>query len=302
MTTIYEYNYKKAGPVRVLLLLSAKLEKTAMASSEDKSLDIFGKPLELTEQEIAVLGDDAVRVFLRRVLSVETHTKKGIVSDPKTLVVSSSRCHVIAQKPSVKLETSFNFLKITLIECSEKKLVFHLIGEGRPREFTTDRKNGVTIVGLILAQLKNLFPVTPLDTLIKASYSTESINSEVSLLHESLRQAMDSSDPNSLESFITIYGFLCDLHNIPYIAEISSYLRAAYWTHGFRELNLRDFEHFSIRDLLPLVATLRHNNYFDSFSVDGMKVTGEVFDELAHTLVHSQTLKKLKLTNCSLKP
>lgn len=48
MATIYEYNYKKAGPVRVLLLLSAKLEKTAMASSEDKSLDIFGKPLELT--------------------------------------------------------------------------------------------------------------------------------------------------------------------------------------------------------------------------------------------------------------
>ena len=64
--------------------------------------------------------------------------------------------------------------------------------------------------------------LSPYSSLLKASYSSDSINSEVSLLHESLRQAMESSDPNSLESYITIYGFLCDLHNIPYIPEISS--------------------------------------------------------------------------------
>ena len=34
-----------------------------------------------------MLGD-GVRVFLHRVLSVETHTKKGDVSEPKTLVMA----------------------------------------------------------------------------------------------------------------------------------------------------------------------------------------------------------------------
>lgn len=48
MTTIYEYNYKKAGPGQSFAAFISKIGKTAMASSEDKSLDIFGKPLELT--------------------------------------------------------------------------------------------------------------------------------------------------------------------------------------------------------------------------------------------------------------
>ena len=59
-------------------------------------------------------------------------------------------------------------------------------------------------------------------SLLKVSYSSDSISSEVSLLHETLRQAMESLDSNSLESFIAIYGFLCDLHGIPYLEEISS--------------------------------------------------------------------------------
>ena len=60
-------------------------------------------------------------------------------------------------------------------------------------------------------------------TLIKISYNnSDSIESEIALQREALRQGMEAVDPNTVESFITVYGFLCDLHGVPYLEEISS--------------------------------------------------------------------------------
>jgi len=36
-----------------------------------------------------------------------------------------------------------------------------------------------------------------------------------------------------------------------------------YLAHGFRDLQLSDFDHLSARDLLPVLSTLRHNEFFE---------------------------------------
>ena len=89
------------------------------------------------------------------------------------------------------MEISFNFLRIHQIECTEKKvsfvmgvalgchsivyvpyvqtgfsylqLTFNLAGDPRPRLFHSARADSVQIIGLITAQLKNVFPITQLE-------------------------------------------------------------------------------------------------------------------------------------------
>lgn len=43
------------------------------------------------------------------------------------------------------------------------QLMFHLSGETKPRELHSSRQDSVEIISLITAQLKNVFPKTPLE-------------------------------------------------------------------------------------------------------------------------------------------
>ena len=59
-------------------------------------------------------------------------------------------------------------------------------------------------------------------TVLKTSYNPAGLDTEVSLLEDTLRQAMEALDPNSLENFITVYGFMCDYHGTAYLEDVSS--------------------------------------------------------------------------------
>ena len=43
------------------------------------------------------------------------------------------------------------------------QLTFHLTGESRPRELQASRRDSVEVISLITAQLRNVFPKTPLE-------------------------------------------------------------------------------------------------------------------------------------------
>ncbi len=67
-------------------------------------------------------------------------------------------------------------------------------------------------------------PISPFfyRSVLRVLYKPESLGTEVSLLEDTLRQAMEALDPNSIENFITVYGFLCDYYGTQYLEDVSS--------------------------------------------------------------------------------
>ena len=55
------------------------------------------------------------------------------------------------------------------------------------------------------------------------------------------------------------------------------------------------------RDILPVLSTLRHNEFFEGVVDRSGKMPPEFIEELGFVLNVSRCLKKLELTNCALK-
>lgn len=57
-----------------------------------------------------------------------------------------------------------------------------------------------------------------------------------------------------------------------------------------------------VREILPVVSSLRHNSYFEGVVEMGGRVAVEVLEELWYVLRSSQALRILVLSDCGLKP
>ena len=143
------------------------------------------------------------------------------------------------------------------------QIVFHVGGEGRPRDFHAVKRDVVEIVALITAQLRSVFPVTPLELIVQLSFDSEPLAEEADRLTDDMLASMDRVDASSIAGFMTCYGFICDFFGVPLSKEVSWYLHNVYLAHGFRDLKLADFDHLSTREVLPVLSTLRHNQFFE---------------------------------------
>ena len=56
------------------------------------------------------------------------------------------------------------------------------------------------------------------------------------------------------------------------------------------------------RDILPVMSTLRHNEFFEGIIDKSGRMAPEFIEELSFVLNSSQCLKKLELTDCAFKP
>jgi hypothetical protein len=277
------------------------MAREGQTPTPNTDLDVFGKELPLTTAEKQILTGEQT-IFLKKALSIEIVVKKGEASEPRVMVISSSKCFILSHRPTARLETSFNFLRIHKLECTEKTLTFHLSRETRSLRFHLDKKDSVEIMGLITAQLKNVFPVTPLEMIIQTAFTPPSLREEVTRLRDSLLSAMDRLDPTSLHGFITAYGFLCDFFSVPFNEEVTWYLRNVYLPHGFRDLKLHDFNHLATKDARPIVSALRHSEFFEGIIEKDNRADVDLLEEIGYVLNASRCLKTLVLSNCSLKP
>ncbi len=55
------------------------------------------------------------------------------------------------------------------------------------------------------------------------------------------------------------------------------------------------------RELLPLISSLRHNDFFEGIIDRDGKLAAEVLEELCHAMNSSPSIKTLVLSNCGLK-
>ncbi|CAI8056021.1 F-actin-uncapping protein LRRC16A [Geodia barretti] len=277
------------------------MAREGLTPTPSGDLDVFGKELPLTTAEKQILTGEKT-IFLKKSLSIEIVVKKGETTEPRVLVISSSKCFILSHRPTAKLETSFNFLKIQKVECTTKTLTFHLSREPRPLKFHLDKKDSVEVLGLITAQLKNVFPVTPLEMLMQTLFTPVSLREDTTRLRDSLLSAMERLDPTSLHGFITSYGFLCDFFGVPVNEGVTWYLRNVYLTHGFRDLKLHDFNHLAPKEIRPIVSALRHSEFFEGIIEKDNRTDVDLLEEIGYVLNGSRALRTMVLSNCSLKP
>lgn len=60
--------------------------------------------------------------------------------------------------------------------------------------------------------------------------------------------------------------------------------------------------HCSCRDFLPVISSLRHNNFFEGIIDRDGKLGPTMIEELSQVLNSSPSIKTLVLSNCGLKP
>eukprot|EP00731_Ephydatia_muelleri_P026276 Em0018g376a len=261
-------------------------------------MDVFGKALGLQDAERELLGRD-LPIFLRKELEIDGLAKKGEQTGPKILIISSSRCFLFSKAPTLKLDVSFNYLRIHKVECSETKLTFHLETEVKPREFKCKTRDAVEIIALITAQYKNIFTTTPLEDIIQLGFDPKALGDEVTTLRDTVLRSMERNEASSLNGFIRVYGFLCDYLGVPISEEIPWFLRHIYFGQGKRILKLSDF---SSRDLQPFLRALKYNHFFEGLVVKDFKLSSELLEEIAGVLAVSPSIKTVVLSECSLKP
>jgi hypothetical protein len=209
-------------------------------AGESASVDIFGNELKLTGSERALVrGKDTV--CLRKEVFVEGKKEQ----EPRVIIVTNAICHVLVTvKGVLKVETSFHFLKIQRIESAgEKAISFQIAGEKFPREYKAKNDNDLLdIVSTIAGQLRNTLPLTPYQELIPLSLQPPSRQKKIDVDSLRLKDNMTSPDVHSVDGFVTVYAFLCELHGVPFREDVAWNISEIYLSHGFRVLKLNDFE------------------------------------------------------------
>jgi Ran GTPase-activating protein (RanGAP) involved in mRNA processing and transport len=270
-------------------------------AGESASVDIFGNELKLTGSERALVrGKDTV--CLRKEVFVEGKKEQ----EPRVIIVTNAICHVLVTvKGVLKVETSFHFLKIQRIESAgEKAISFQIAGEKFPREYKAKNDNDLLdIVSTIAGQLRNTLPLTPYQELIPLSLQPPSRQKKIDVDSLRLKDNMTSPDVHSVDGFVTVYAFLCELHGVPFREDVAWNISEIYLSHGFRVLKLNDFEQQNQKQLLPLVSSLEHNEYFEGIEQKENELSPDLVNALANVLQNQYRhgFKKLTLNNIGLK-
>lgn len=77
------------------------------------------------------------------------------------------------------------------------------------------------------------------------------------------------------DGFAMVYPILCDLYEVTIHEEVLWDIDNTYFAKSRKHLPLSDFSHLPPRDLLPIVAALELNSYFEGFSLTDIKLSND---------------------------
>ncbi|KAK7114213.1 F-actin-uncapping protein LRRC16A-like isoform X3 [Littorina saxatilis] len=248
---------------------------------------------------------DAVREVLdRRIkISIKCMVKHEVRSDKtenRVLAFSPCRLFVLAAKSPSKVEHSFHFLDIQALE-SKKVNQLLLTVEGKVYTFTsleasTEEVNHmITHIGI---SLKQIFPAFPLERLI---VKVEVIPPErLRTMHDMIR-GMERKEGGPCGGYTTQYACMCDYHGLPYREEVAWDVDTIYLSQDSRKLSLRDFDHLSAKDFVPIIGALEHNTWFTTLDVSNVKLLPEACSEILKVMKRNAIIEHLNLANTGMK-
>ncbi|KPM12095.1 hypothetical protein QR98_0106760 [Sarcoptes scabiei] len=245
-------------------------------------------------------------------LKLEIKTDK---LENRLLAFSQFRLFIFTTKGSPKLEHSFNYVDINLIEsrhpdrlilgfrqCDSKHYCFQSCD---PNQEEID-----SIIGHLITSLKTLFPHNPIETFLKRfeiepRSRLDHFLGYIHLIDEKVRYRLIDS---VCGGFSNQYACFCDCYGLPYREEVAWDIDTIYAAHNNTELSILDFEHLDLKDLLPIIAALTYNGYFTRFRVSNVKIVNsshsgseQILDQIINLVRRSTTLEEIYLDNTGVK-
>uniref|UniRef100_A0AAV2K208 CARMIL C-terminal domain-containing protein n=1 Tax=Knipowitschia caucasica TaxID=637954 RepID=A0AAV2K208_KNICA len=87
----------------------------------------------------------------------------------------------------------------------------------------------------------------------------------------------------------------------PYRDEVQWDVDTIYLTQDTKELSLHDFIHLDNKDLVPIIAALEYNQWFNKLSIKDYKLPSDVCDQILRVVSRSSRLEELLLDNTALR-
>ncbi|EFA77312.1 hypothetical protein PPL_12523 [Heterostelium album PN500] len=133
---------------------------------------------------------------------------------------------------------------------------------------------------------------------ISFTFSLEASPSLIIIPVERQAPEIENIDPGFAHGFVEVYKAQCNYYNSPFVLDLVQFLEETV-SQGNREFCLDDFAGIDKTaegaiNLIPVMASLRHNTYFDSF-VCHNKTRKEVPQLLADVFHHNRTLTRVSL-------
>ncbi|XP_038627078.1 F-actin-uncapping protein LRRC16A isoform X1 [Tachyglossus aculeatus] len=251
-------------------------------------------PRELLESIKDVLGRK-IKIAVKKKVKLEI---KGDKVENKILVLTSCRAFLVAARIPTKLELTFSYLEIQGVTCTKPGQLAVETEKGSISMKMASCEDVNEAVGYIGGCLRKIFPGhSPLKILKKVSM--EPADRLAAL--QSLWDSQTVAELSPCGGFSQMYACVCDWLGFPYREEVQWDVDTIYLTQDTRELNLQDFSHLDLRDLIPIVAALEYNQWFTKLSSKDLKLSTDVCEQILRVVSRSNRLEELVLENAGLR-
>ncbi|XP_041375967.1 F-actin-uncapping protein LRRC16A-like isoform X3 [Gigantopelta aegis] len=241
--------------------------------------------------------DRRIKINIKRMVRQEVRTDK---LENKILAFSPCRLYVMAAKVPCRQEQSFHFLDIQALE-SRKPNRMVLTVDGKPYTFfaidpdTDEIDYMITHIG---KSLKHIFPAFPLERLI---VKIDVVPPErLKTMYDMMRD-IEVKEQGPCGGFTMMYACMCDYYGLTFRDEVAWDVDTIYLSQDTRELCLRDFDHLSGKDLVPIIAALEHNSWFTKLNASNVKLTPEASNEILKVMKRNAVIEELLLSNTGIK-
>ncbi|KAK7492243.1 hypothetical protein BaRGS_00016540, partial [Batillaria attramentaria] len=241
--------------------------------------------------------DRRIKISIKRMVKQEVRPDK---TENRVLAFSPCRLFVLAAKVPSRIEHSFHFLDIQALE-SKKINQLALTVDQKLYTFSTLDPNTEEVNHMIThigVALKQIFPAFPLERLI---VKVEVIPPDRLRVMNDMIRGVESREVGPCGGFTTQYACMCDYHSLPYREEVAWDVDTIYLSQDARELCLRDFDHLSAKDQVPIISALEHNSWFTSLNAGSVKLTTEAGNEILKVMRRNAVIEELNLANTGVK-
>ncbi|XP_066913614.1 F-actin-uncapping protein LRRC16A-like isoform X2 [Clytia hemisphaerica] len=239
-------------------------------------------------------------IFVRKCKFEGKHDKP----DNKILAITSYRVYVISKKSSqAKVDFSFHLLDLITLDGSKPLTLSAQVNAGDKQFQYTFSFVSQDDVDRCISYVKALLKKNLLDANVDKQLSIKVESEEKQQLIRNQTNVIVQSFASSEEQcggLAQAYLFLADYYNQLPIAEIVWDINKIYGSHSSKDFKLEDFDHLEQRELVPLVAALGYNAWFEKLIVKNTKLTNELADTIIKVVKRTSSIEEVIIVNCHL--
>ncbi|KAK3746399.1 hypothetical protein QZH41_018212, partial [Actinostola sp. cb2023] len=229
---------------------------------------------------------------------------KGEKVETRILALSAYRVYIVSSnKTAGKVESSFHILGVQQIESLKPLLVNITAADKIYAIKVAQPKDSIEIIAHIQAALKSSFPTGNPDRFrltLGPAEEAEARQEKINNLVNTLIDTEADTEVGPCGGFSKVYACMCNYYGSRYLEEVAWDVDTIYLTHNTKEFNLQDFDHLDQKDLIPIIAVLEYNSWFNKLICKSFKLSSDACDVIYKVVKKSTTLEELVLDGVSL--